>query len=317
MMKFAFRDWLTFEDAAKYMKAVTGQECPTSTIEDAVYKGALTAYFYTPEPIGLYSEDPSYYHETHSQFAENPDFLKDYTSNESFIAYKETAMLIPITHYWHFKKILKNADKLTQPIRGLSAYAESGGLLGGFFDMDENCCPLSLLKVPHLILVARSHLDQLAKVPVVEWLHYRSPPAHIEAAESVNPFTGEPDIIIWSPAGTPHIDETIEQELTQSNPAAKPADPDTEKGLIGTQRALALAVHLLVEVAEQLDNTAEYQSKPISQLYSLAKKNGNPTITQIAAHLAETAKRKNLTGRGFSGSHLGEIITQALKEHGL
>lgn len=325
MPALAFRKWLNFEEAARYLTKHTGQNFTSEDIDQAAQGNAISAYFFTSDDLYLYLDDraeETYNKTGYTTLAESHSFLNNYDDPEAQIAEIAPNTPIPIDSYSIFKDLVLNRIHISCPA-GINVYDSDRKLLGGAYKTADNGCPVSITDTEFEILVKMSELNNLVKTCPTEWSEIKKPVNYMITVTHSTQLDGDFDLIENS-IGTPFVDSCITDRLfsrylknkSKGTPKEEPAN---------ALKTISYLTLLAAELSQELDALKKKNNYKRSDYTALHfGENNRPNMSKIAKRLSELAikrghaapdKSGNITAEhGYKHSGFQECISAAMKQ---
>lgn len=290
MTSYAFKEWLTFDEAAAWLTDATGTPYDKEAISRAAENDRLPVHYWPTDDahIGLYRL---------KLLPGSGDVVESPLNLDSDAC--EVLCLIdgpvPVRLY----RLFKSAAQMLahgRPV-GLSASLGPDGLYG-CYRIGENDRPLSIMQGNYEILIHLADLERLKNnLPM--------------------PTSAPPHDFIFTEGTFPALEQTLCLARSAVNwssyPNAEPPIPEfvaeSERRPEPLLRALGLAAHLIAELGGELDQNEQLVSR--RRRYT---RGGSPNITTISKALANTATKLRHDGHNFQGAGFEKLLRQALKE---
>ncbi|MDH1684903.1 hypothetical protein N5E30_25545, partial [Pseudomonas chengduensis] len=259
-------------------------------ITRAALKNRIQAYYWPKDgaEIGLFTNlmplPPGY--EDSPQIAHGGPFLESFQT-EPFCLYDGP---VPILDYFGFKNAVGRATPY--PI-GVTV-AKDGKVVGACYRLGEKGEPVSVAAVDFLELTHIGHLAEF--LADQNKLTARYPESLLGTAtfgDQSFPIAG----CAFTGGGS--------MEVEADQPQVAPEEPENESGALKT---LAFAAYLIADLAERLDENAEFPSNKVR-----LKRAGKPNVNSIAKALEDTARKLKYDGHGYGKRGFQEALGKALK----
>lgn len=290
MTSYAFKEWLTFEEAAAWLTDTAGKPFDAKAISRAALNNLLPVHYWPTDDaeIGLFRVRLM---SRLGDIVESPLHLN--------LEHCEVVCLVdgpvPFRRYRLFHSAIHNIAP-SRPI-GISAFPDEPELYG-CYRIDEAGRPQCMAQGNYQVLVHISDLEQLSKglqMPAVSAPHdLLLGVAHLDATEQVLYLARS--AANWS--NYPDADLPIVPPL-----------PDPETRSEPLLRALGFAAHLIAELGQKLDEHEQLQSR--RRRYTVG---ASPNVSTIAQALADTAAKLRYEGHNFKGAGFTKLLRQALRE---
>lgn len=289
MTSYAFKEWLTFDEAAAWLTDKTGSPYDEQAISRAALNGRLSVHYWPTDDveIGLYRLAllPN-----SGDVVESPLHL----DNERCEVVCLIDGPIPIRHYQLFQSAAQTVIS-NRPV-GLSARPNEDELYGCYRIGDEDR-PTSVTQGNYKVLVHLSDMEQLQKnlpMPAPMLSH------DLVFGECFLPAAGQRFYLASS-----SVSWSRYPDAEQLQPVATAAPESLSEPLL---RALGLAAHLIAELGGKLDEHEQLVSHRRRYM-----RGSSPNITAISKALATTAVKLRHEGHNYQGAGFEKLLRQALR----
>lgn len=296
MADYHLKDWLTIEEAAAWLTDRAGKDYTTDAVERALYKGILWPYYYPQRgQLGLFRRQLHTENHTVKPAGQplrfiGPVTLYDYAGFKESAARRPTALIGSVL------------GKTVGPPPEEDEYT--------YFDdavylIGENNEAASLTSQPYKILIRARDLEAFSVDPEpLPRPIYRTFPGVWGACIDIHA----------DEALTPGIDHPLSEHPLSEHPPGEQGQK--VKDDLPAIKALAFAIHLIADIADQFDTHRFGEDRPERSLRLKTKSSRKPNPKRIAEQLKETATRLKSTGHGYGESGFYETLRRALNELG-
>lgn len=290
MTSYAFKEWLSFDEAAAWLTDATGIPYDKEAISRAALNDRLPVHYWPTDDADIALCRLTLLPGS-GNVVESPQNL-DGDACEVLCLIDGP---IPVRLYRLFQSAAHTSAN-GRPV-GLSTGSGPDGLYG-CYRIGENDQPLSITQGNYEILIHLADLERLKdNLPM--------------------PASLPPHDLIFSQGTFPALEQTLCLARSAVNwssyPNSEPPTPElaaeSERRPEPLLRALGLAAHLLAELGDKLDENEQLVSR--RRRYT---RGASPNITNISKALASTATKLRHDGHNFQGAGFEKLLRQALKE---
>lgn len=283
MTSYAFKEWLTFDEAAEWLSDATGKTFGSDAIERVAINGVLPVHYWPTDgaEIALFSIK-----------VDRPEFtllegLPEIALEQCEITYPIVGP-VPFSDYGLF--LIAQEKKHLKPIGITAGFTDEIGVFG-CYRVDEANRPVSITSGAFEVLVHISDLELLSKdLPFPK----RLPSHHIRVG------------VLKTHGYDQSVQVAVSSLLTTTDGFLSGDADSLGKGKVPLLRALAFATHLIAKLGDQIDQSAQQPSHRKN-----FSRGGSPNISAISKALAEvsTELRYDFKGEGFQ-----KLLREALNE---
>jgi hypothetical protein len=288
---YAFKEWLSFEEAAAWLSDVSGDSYDENSILRLALKGRVPVHYWPTDDTQI-----MLYRVEHDLPTVNP--VIEAFSRLDLSGCKPICLVdgpVPIRNFGIFFSSTQN--NIAPGMVGLSAYPEESGEYG-CYRLGEDDRPQSITEGRFEVLIHLSDLQQMrAGLPMPEVRQpYDLIRGYVNIGGVLDSFPLARSAAEWT--DYPDSDLPLPQPVGDSGSKAEPL-----------LRALGLAAHLIAELGKQLDVHEQIESNKRRYV-----KGGAPNVSRISQALAVMAGELRLEGHNFKGAGFSKLLTKALRE---
>jgi hypothetical protein len=292
MAIYAFKEWLSFEEAAAWLSDATGSSYSENAVFRLALKGRVSVHYWPTDDAEV-----ALYRVAHDVLSVRPvieAFLQLDLDSCEFISRVNGP--IPIRNFEIFYSSSQN--KKASGMVGLSAYLHGEPEEYGCYRLAEDGRPQSIVNGSFEVLLHLSDLQQIhddLPMPGPREVH-RLYIGYITNGGLIDPIPLAYSSVKWR--DYPDSDLPLLRPASESESKSEPL-----------LRALGLAAHLIADLGKQLDAYEQIESSKRRFV-----KGGSPNVSRISQALADVAGELRLEGHNFKGAGFSKLLTKALRE---
>ncbi|HDQ4463259.1 hypothetical protein [Pseudomonas aeruginosa] len=289
MTNYAFKEWLTFEEAAAWLSDAAGTSFTEEDISRAARQSRLPVHYWPTDDaqLGLF----------HLQLSPGSGEVIESSAHLDLAGCKLLSLIdgpIPIPNYQLFQTAVKHCE--TGRWIGISAFPDEPEPYGCYEVADDDQ-PRSLGRGSHQILVHLSDLERLCdSLPMPNI----NPPHGLALGIAEFPSTNQ---VLCLARSTLHWSNYPDLEFSSQHTS------EGQSTTVPLLRALGFATHLIAQLGQELDALESLPSKR-----KRLTRGNSPNVSAISKALSEVAKGLRHEGHGIQGDGFQKLLRSALRE---